>query len=689
MKKGVYIPTIIFTGSLSLLVLGFVYAATFTDSTQTDFDAGTYSDTTWNTDHVELGSDQTSGTYTSQVFDGGESVTVSWDTLSWTETLNSATKLIAIDNDADVWKSTDGGVSWTLVKDDYNGADNNGGLDHAVVDSSGNIFTFHNKDIWKSTDAGVSWSNVNTAYGGGNAKTGAIDSSNNLYIADGNEDIWKSTDAGVSWTEVDTNMNGGNGNVLGMTAVNATLYIVDNDADVWKSTDGGVSWTLVKDDYNAGNNNGGSDAMVSDSSGSLYIARNKDIWKSTDSGVSFTKVNDSYGTKDVKRMNVDSSDHLHIADKDENIWKSTDSGVSFTQNGTNINGGNGDVLGLVPLSISTDITLQVRSGSSNPPTDAFSGSYTVAAGEGISVSDNRFFQYQASFTSGDSTVTPELSAVSIDYTTTEDGDGGDGGDGGDDGGGGDPEPERSSGGAISPNKVSIQGYGYPSSTLEVLRRSVLDAKYVNVPSTERNEVDTDGVFDIYLEALLQGEYLFALRAHDVDGNQTGIISFGTHLRLGSDLIVDELVLPPTLSLEKTTLTESSDLFVSGYASPGADIELIIEEHEHSTTADDLGKYELAIQTNDLSLGDHYIKAKQVISDSLESSYSVDTGFRISALETPEADFNADQVINITDWSIFLFRWGTDDEVLKAKVDMDKNGTVDITDFSIFLKAMKI
>ncbi len=670
---------------MTLLVFGIVYAATFTDSTQTNFDAGTYTNTAWDTDHIELGSGQTSGSYRSQVFDGAESGTVSWDTLSWTETLNSATKLIAIDNDADVWKSTDGGSTWTLVKDDYNGADNNGGLDHSVVDNSGNIFTFHNKDIWKSTDSGVSWSNVHTAYGGGNAKTGTIDSSNNLYIADGSEDIWKSTDSGVSWTEVDTNMNSGNGNVLGMTAVNATLYIVDNDADVWKSTDGGSTWTLVKDDYNDGDNNGGSDALVANSSGHLFIARNKDIWKSTDSGVSWTKVNDSYGTKDVKRMSVDSSNHLYVADKDENIWKSTDSGANFTQNGTNVNGGNGDILGLVPLLISTDITFQVRSGSSNPPTDGFSGSYTMPAGESMSISDNRFFQYQASFSSDDDSVTPELSAVSIDYTVTEDGDGGDDGDGDQ----GQSQPEKPSGGAISPNKVSIQGYGYPGSTLEVLRRSVLDTRYVNIASTQRNEVDAQGIFDIYLEALLQGEYLFALKAHDVDGRETGIVSFGTHLRLGSDLIVNELVLPPTLSLEKTTLSESSELSVTGYATPLATVDFVIGETEYTTQASSTGAYEITIDTHGLTLGDHYIKAKQIISDALESSYSVDTGFRISALENPDADFNADQSVDITDWSIFLFRWGTDDETLKAKVDMNKNGTVDITDLSIFLKAMKI
>ncbi len=62
-------------------------AAQIIDDTQSEFDAGTYSDTQWNTDHVELdatGLANGTGTYTSQIFDSGDSST-SWDQISWVE----------------------------------------------------------------------------------------------------------------------------------------------------------------------------------------------------------------------------------------------------------------------------------------------------------------------------------------------------------------------------------------------------------------------------------------------------------------------------------------------------------------------------------------------------------------------------------------------------------------------------
>ena len=55
----------------------------------------------------------------------------------------------------------------------------------------------------------------------------------------------------------------------------------------------------------------------------------------------------------------------------------------------------------------------------------------------------------------------------------------------------------------------------------------------------------------------------------------------------------------------------------------------------------------------------------------------------------KADFNGDNAVTITDWSIFLFRWNAEDPSLKPKIDLDGNGKIDIADFSIFLKAMKI
>ncbi len=66
---------------------------------------------------------------------------------------------------------------------------------------------------------------------------------------------------------------------------------------------------------------------------------------------------------------------------------------------------------------------QVRSGSSNPPTGEFVGPdgtkdtyFTDSDGEEIDVSDNRYFQYKAYFSTEDKGYTPELHSVTVTYS---------------------------------------------------------------------------------------------------------------------------------------------------------------------------------------------------------------------------------------------------------------------------------
>ena len=54
------------------------------DNTSSGFGGGTHSNTAWSSDHIELDTGQTSGTFTSRVFDAGGST--SWNSLSWTPT---------------------------------------------------------------------------------------------------------------------------------------------------------------------------------------------------------------------------------------------------------------------------------------------------------------------------------------------------------------------------------------------------------------------------------------------------------------------------------------------------------------------------------------------------------------------------------------------------------------------------
>ena len=885
---------------ISLVFFSVVYAATFIDDTQGEFDVGTYSNTVWDINHVELLSGQTSGTFTSQVFDGGAGA--SWSQIAWSETLASVEKLIVVDSNADVWKSVDDGITWSVAKDDYTGADSNNATD-MVIDGNENIFVLFNQDIWKSTDSGVNWTKINDDYNGSESQNGkrvALDNSNNIYVVEADEDVWQSTDSGVNWIKVG-NTNGGN--VVGFVGVGATLFAVDTAANVWKSADNGVTWILVKDDYTGADSNN-ADYMTVDSNGNLYILFNQDVWRSMDSGVSWSKINNDYNGSETQNgliIACNSSNDLFIAEGDEDIWTSSDSGATWTKKG---NTGGGNILGIVFISVSTDITFGTRSGDANPPTDSFSGSLTAPFGDDPSVSNARYFQYQTTFSSDDGAVTPELASVTITYEAaavdntapsavadlalsdasdsaitvvwTAPGDDANSGTAtgydlryatseitagnwssaiqvsdepipsiagfgeskvvsglsastlyyfalktsdeipnesglsnvpslattdipdttnpadttdlslsgttassitlfwtapGDDANSGtatgydvrystleitagnwdsatqatgEPSPSAAgfsetmtvfglsadtvyyfalktsdevpntsdisnvpslatlteseepspvtapagSGGGEEPRRVVFSGYAYPGSMIEVLRKSITDESYLQVP-VESLTIAADGSFAISYIGLANADYLFAVRVKDKDGRGTSILTFNISF-FGNSFEVKDIVAPPTIGFEQAAIVKNELMNIIGYATPQSAVELELDGKKYKTTsANELGFWSFNVDTTYLAYGDHSVRARQIISEAKASSFSLTRIFKLSQLSIPKADLNGDSIVDIRDWSVFLFRWDHEDSVLRRQNDLNGDGEINIFDFSIFLQTIKI
>jgi hypothetical protein len=207
----------------------------------------------------------------------------------------------------------------------------------------------------------------------------------------------------------------------------------------------------------------------------------------------------------------------------------------------------------------------------------------------------------------------------------------------------------------------------------------------------------NGAFSTQLIGLFQGEYLFALRAEDKDGRKTGVITFNADLISSGLLEAKDILVPPTIEFEKAVITLGKEVGLKGYAAPERKVEVEIDGILKWETKSALnGYWSFSTSTASLRIGDHYARARQIdvggASPSTElraSEFSISRTFRVSLLASPKADFNNDSKVTITDWSIFLFRWGSEDKNVKAKVDMNDDGKIDIADFSIFLKAMQI
>src|SRR3989344_7237917 len=356
-----------------VVFVGFIYASSFTDTAQVDFNNGTYVNTSFNGTGVVLNGSNTSGTFTSRIFDAGANS--SWNNLTWYGSQPNITGLIISDVLSDIWRSYDYGGNWTLIKDDYNGAE------------------------------------------GQNGDVLGIDSNNNIYIIEGDQDVWRSTDGGIIFSKLVSNFNGGNGVVLGL-AINSSgaIFSVDVSADVWVSVNQGNNWTLAKDDYNGGIGNSVDD-MVIGSDNNLYIVDRQDFWISTNNGINWTLANDDLNgagdSNDGLVVYVDFENNVYVVDGSEDVLRSNNSGTNFTKvNSSNFNGGSGNVFGLNSYLANASLSFEVRTCTVSNCSD---GTWQSANISSIGLY-GRYFQYRVYLSTPDSIKSPFLNNVSISYS---------------------------------------------------------------------------------------------------------------------------------------------------------------------------------------------------------------------------------------------------------------------------------
>lgn len=145
---------------------------------------------------------------------------------------------IGPNGDSDIFKSTDGGASWSrsipLFASDL-------AIDpHAPETVYAGPF--------KTTDGGATWTQMNLGVTGAVARVVAIDpaDSNTVYVGTRGSGVFKSTNAGSSWTPVNTGLTGLFVRALKIDPRSpGTLYAGLEDGAVFKTIDGGASWTPV------------------------------------------------------------------------------------------------------------------------------------------------------------------------------------------------------------------------------------------------------------------------------------------------------------------------------------------------------------------------------------------------------------------------------------------------------------
>lgn len=268
-----------------------------------------------------------------------------------------------------IYKSTDGGNTWT-----NSGLNVQGIISKIVIDpSNSNIiyaaamgvpyFRDNNRGVYKSTDGGLTWTQKLFISNDAGVSDLLIDPSNPsvLYACGWNRirnnhesvvtgpagKIYKTTNGGNNWIPLAGGLPQSNVSRLAIAMSNQnsnTLYAVyvDNTLDfldLFKTTDGGANWTAMNS-YDLMNgavysNFGwyfGLIRLNPNNDNEIYIG-GVDLFKSTDGGSTFSMYGPAWWTYEVhadKHDIIVVNDSTLILATDGGLYKTTDYGVSWT-----------------------------------------------------------------------------------------------------------------------------------------------------------------------------------------------------------------------------------------------------------------------------------------------------------------------------------------------------------------------
>ena len=159
-------------------------------------------------------------------------------------------------NDGGIWKTTDGGATWTPMTDfmpsNSMGAvtldAGNPSIVYAGTGNLGNNGYFNPIGVYRSVDAGQTWTNVAKAVFGSRGINRMTSPAANVLLVATNNGLFKSIDGGTSFGTAPSFTNGSpvlGGNIsdlhLDTTAAN-TVFASVNGSGIFQSTDGGSTW---------------------------------------------------------------------------------------------------------------------------------------------------------------------------------------------------------------------------------------------------------------------------------------------------------------------------------------------------------------------------------------------------------------------------------------------------------------
>ena len=225
---------------------------------------------------------------------------------------------------AGVWKTTDGGKTWSEANRGFSAA----WIEKMWGDASGRIVVQANRGLFR-TDGKGGWAEITQPFSE-NLDTVVFDGK--AMHAGWSWSYYRSMDGGATWSEVVKPFQEPRP-IFARLVADAknpkVLYSADDDEPaIFKSVDGGVKWKPA----NRGITGSGIVTLVADASGALVgVSKDGKLFRSTDGATTWTSSGSGLPSSDVKRLVLDPSNasRMYVAAKD-GFYRSEDGGATFT-----------------------------------------------------------------------------------------------------------------------------------------------------------------------------------------------------------------------------------------------------------------------------------------------------------------------------------------------------------------------
>jgi hypothetical protein len=230
--------------------------------------------------------------------------------------------------------------------------------------------------------------------------------------------------------------------------------------------------------------------------------------------------------------------------------------------------------------------------------------------------------------------------------------------------------------------VVINGIAYPNREVRVL----VDSTVIGIV-----RADSRGNFHFESGDTTAGISSYSLWTDDATGLKSTLLTLTFRVASKSVTTIDNVYLSPTINVDKTQVNKGDPIKIYGVSSPSVNISVHVNsdvEKVSTTTSGSLGDWSLVFDTSPLEEAFHTVKAMVSFSSStgiIESNYSRSVSFYVGknvaeAGKCEKGDLNCDNSINLVDFSILLYNWGTTD----TTADINSDGKVGLADFSIMM-----